>query len=300
MSSSPTRAPSRPTAAGDRAASSCTPARCAWRVRADLGGAVAGLWHGETPILRSTEPARAGVGARVGDVSARAVLEPARLPALSLARPATTRRAPTSPTRRIRCTASAGSGRGGSSPRARSRSCSSCATPATPTGRSRSPRASTSRSTPRRSARACSSATTATIEQPVGLGWHPYFVKRPRSRMHIELSRPLGRRRDLAADAQGRRSTASTATCRTSTSTTASKAGAGRRGSATSASRCSSRRRCRTSSSTRRRSATTSASSRSATSATRSTWPSRRRTAWSPSRPARRSMRWLRLDVAVL
>ncbi len=28
----------------------------------------------------------------------------------------------------------------------------------------------------------------ADAEQPVGLGWHPYFVKRPRSRMHIELS----------------------------------------------------------------------------------------------------------------
>ena len=27
-------------------------------VRADLGGAVAGLWHGETPILRSSVPAR--------------------------------------------------------------------------------------------------------------------------------------------------------------------------------------------------------------------------------------------------
>ena len=26
------------------------------------------------------------------------------------------------------------------------------------------------------------------IEQPAGLGWHPYFVKRARSRMHIELS----------------------------------------------------------------------------------------------------------------
>ena len=28
----------------------------------------------------------------------------------------------------------------------------------------------------------------AAIEQPVGLGWHPYFVKRSRSRLHIELS----------------------------------------------------------------------------------------------------------------
>jgi aldose 1-epimerase len=28
----------------------------------------------------------------------------------------------------------------------------------------------------------------ADIEQPVGLGWHPYFPKRSRSRMHIELA----------------------------------------------------------------------------------------------------------------
>jgi len=29
---------------------------------------------------------------------------------------------------------------------------------------------------------------TAEIAQPVGLGWHPYFVKRARSRLHIELA----------------------------------------------------------------------------------------------------------------
>jgi aldose 1-epimerase len=29
---------------------------------------------------------------------------------------------------------------------------------------------------------------TAAVAQPVGLGWHPYFVKRARSRLHIELS----------------------------------------------------------------------------------------------------------------
>ena len=29
---------------------------------------------------------------------------------------------------------------------------------------------------------------TAAQAQPVGLGWHPYFPKRPRSRLHIELS----------------------------------------------------------------------------------------------------------------
>lgn len=29
---------------------------------------------------------------------------------------------------------------------------------------------------------------TAADEQPVGLGWHPYFVRRPRSRLHVEVS----------------------------------------------------------------------------------------------------------------
>jgi aldose 1-epimerase len=29
---------------------------------------------------------------------------------------------------------------------------------------------------------------TAAIEQPAGLGWHPYFVKRARSRLHIEVA----------------------------------------------------------------------------------------------------------------
>ncbi len=29
---------------------------------------------------------------------------------------------------------------------------------------------------------------TATLEQPIGLGWHPYFARRERSRLHIDLS----------------------------------------------------------------------------------------------------------------
>ena len=53
-------------------------------LRPDLGGAVAGLWHRETPILRSTEPAALD-GARASAMfPLAAVLEPARLPALSL------------------------------------------------------------------------------------------------------------------------------------------------------------------------------------------------------------------------
>ena len=46
-------------------------------------------------------------------------------------------------------------------------------------------------------ARSCTLAftNTAASPQPVGLGWHPYFPKRARSRLHIELQRPLGHRR---------------------------------------------------------------------------------------------------------
>ena len=29
---------------------------------------------------------------------------------------------------------------------------------------------------------------TAEVEQPAGLGWHPYFVKRARSRLHVEVA----------------------------------------------------------------------------------------------------------------
>ena len=60
--------------------------------------------------------------------------------------------------------------------------------PATPTGRSPFPRASISRSAPTIAASACSSPNTDESEQPVGLGWHPYFVRRQRSRLHIELA----------------------------------------------------------------------------------------------------------------
>ena len=104
------------------------PERCASRVRPDLGGAVAGLWHGETPILRSTEPGGARHGARRRRCFRSCRTRTGSATGAFAGAAATTRRAPTSPTRRIRCMASAGSGRGGSFRRARSRSCSSSAT----------------------------------------------------------------------------------------------------------------------------------------------------------------------------
>ena len=86
-----------------------------------------------------------------------------------------TPRAPTSTTRRTRCTASAGSGRGGSPRRARSRSCSSSITPATRTGRSRSRRASTSRSTPESFARAAAAHQHAARSRSRRAGLSPLF-----------------------------------------------------------------------------------------------------------------------------
>ena len=114
-------------------------------LRPDLGGAVAGLWHRETPILRSTEPAALD-GARASAMfPAAAVLEPARLPALSLEGPRLH-----DPRQRRRLAAFAARRRLAAAvadrllerDRAGARRSS---TPATPTGRSPSRRASTSR-----------------------------------------------------------------------------------------------------------------------------------------------------------
>jgi aldose 1-epimerase len=94
---------------------------------------------------------------------------------------------------------------------------------------------------------------------PVGLGWHPYFPKRARSRLHIELS---DRWEHDGSNLPTRR---------------VPQPGMDRRACATSSCRCGSRPRCRTWWSSHRPIATSTASSRSATSRTRSTWRSRRR-----------------------
>ena len=173
-------------------------------VRADLGGAVAGLWHGETPILRSSEPARLA--------SAR---ESAMFPLVPYSNRLGYRRFRWRGTRlrdarqRRRLAALAARPRlaaavARSSRRARSRSSSSCATRPTPTGRSRSPRASTSRSTP-----ASFSARLQLSNDADGrAAGRPRLAPVLRQAAaqpdaHRALA-PLGRRRDAAADAQGR------------------------------------------------------------------------------------------------
>ena len=156
-------------------------------VRADLGGAIAGLWHGETAILRSTEPARLASAHDVGDVSARAVLEPARLPALSLARQDYTTRA------NVAGSPHSLHGLGWQRPwRIVSSSALELVLELRHAGDADWPFAFTARQYLALDAASFSArlqlSNDADVEQPVGLGWHPYFVKRPRSRMHIELS----------------------------------------------------------------------------------------------------------------
>ena len=156
-------------------------------VRADLGGAVAGLWHGETSILRSSEPGRLAsahdaamfplvpYSNRLGyrrfrwrgkDHSTRANVAgaPHSLHGLGWQRPW--------------------------------RIVSSSALEVVLELRHQAdadwPFAFTARQYFALDAASFSArlqlTNDADAEQPVGLGWHPYFVKRARSRMHIELS----------------------------------------------------------------------------------------------------------------
>jgi aldose 1-epimerase len=156
-------------------------------LRADLGGAVAGLWHGDTPILRSTEPARlpsAHAAAmfplvpysnRLGyrrfrwrgqDHSTRANVEgsPHSLHGLGWQRPW----------------------------QIVSSSALEVVLELRHSGDADWPFAFTARQYFALDAASFSArlqlTNDAAAEQPVGLGWHPYFIKRARSRMHIELS----------------------------------------------------------------------------------------------------------------
>jgi len=156
-------------------------------VRADLGGAVAGLWHGETPILRSSAPARLASARdsamfplvpysnRLGyrrfrwrgrDHATRANVEgsPHSLHGVGWQRPW--------------------------------RIVSSSALEVVLELRHEAdadwPFAFTARQYLALDTASFSARLQLTNdgagEQPAGLGWHPYFVRRPRSRMHIELS----------------------------------------------------------------------------------------------------------------
>ena len=156
-------------------------------VRADLGGSIAGLWHGETAILRSSEPARLAsahdsamfplvpYSNRLGyrrfrwrgkDYTTRANVagSPHSLHGLGWQRPWTIV----------------------------SSNALEVVLELRHEGDADWPFAFTARQYLALDAASFGArlqlSNDADIDQPVGLGWHPYFVKRPRSRMHIELS----------------------------------------------------------------------------------------------------------------
>jgi len=156
-------------------------------VRADLGGAVAGLWHGDTPILRSSEPAELAsahasalfplvpYSNRLGyrrfrwrgkDYTTRANVagSPHSLHGLGWQRPWTIV----------------------------SSSALEVVLELRHEGDADWPFAFTARQYLALDAASFSArlqlSNDGAVEQPAGLGWHPYFVRRARSRMHIELS----------------------------------------------------------------------------------------------------------------
>jgi aldose 1-epimerase len=156
-------------------------------VRPDLGGCVAGLWHRETPILRSTEPAaletsRASAmypmlpySNRLGfrrfrwkgtDYTTRANVPdlPHSLHGLGWQRPWTI--VSSSAIELVLALQHAGDEDWPFAFEARQYF-------------TLSPESFTAR---------LQLTNTAPVEQPAGLGWHPYFVKRARSRLHIEVA----------------------------------------------------------------------------------------------------------------
>ena len=234
-------------------------------LRPDLGGCIAGLWHGGMPVLRSTEPARSSSSRAVGLLSVAAVFQPRRLPPLPAGSASSTRtlaelrRQPAFGARRRVGSApwSVVSAQPSSDSRAALCACRRCRLAI----RVRSATDFTLSAERARTAR-WRSPTRRHRDAPVGLGWHPYFPKRARSRLHIELSDRWDSDARRSCRRARSRSRASMPTSHTCNTTIASKAGAARRTSATNRSRCSSARRCATSSSSRRRTAPTTASSR--------------------------------------
>jgi aldose 1-epimerase len=156
-------------------------------LRPDLGGAVAGLWHGQTPILRSSQPAHLAASRqaamyplvpysnRLGyrrfrwrghDYTTRANVDdsPHSLHGLGWQRPW----------------------------RIVSSSVLEVVLELVHAGDADWPFAFVARQYFSLTAESFSVrmqlTNSADGEQPVGLGWHPYFVKRARSRLHVELS----------------------------------------------------------------------------------------------------------------
>ncbi|HEX2542507.1 MAG TPA: aldose 1-epimerase [Caldimonas sp.] len=156
-------------------------------LRPDLGGSVAGLWHGETPLLRSTEPARL-----------ENAHDSAMFPLLPYSNRLGYRRfrwRGRDYTTRANVDGSPHSlhGIGWQRPwRLVSSSALEVVLELAHPGDADWPFAFTARQYFALSADAFSARLQFTNdderEQPVGLGFHPYFVKRLRSRLHIELS----------------------------------------------------------------------------------------------------------------
>jgi len=156
-------------------------------VRADLGGAIAGLWHGETPILRSTEPARLA-----------SAHEAALFPLVPYSNRLGYRRfrwrgKDYSTRANVAGTPHSLHGVGWQRPWAIvSSSALEVVLELRHEGDADWPFAFTARQYLALDAASFSArlqlSNDADVEQPVGVGWHPYFVKRPRSRMHVELS----------------------------------------------------------------------------------------------------------------
>ena len=156
-------------------------------LRPDLGGAVAGLWHGDMPILRSTEPA---------------LLESVRASAMYPLLPYSNRLA----YRRFRWrghdyTTQANfpdsphslHGIGWQRPwQIVSSNVLEVVLGLEHAGDADWPFAFSARHYFALGPDHCSMrlqlTNTAEVEQPVGLGWHPHFVRRQRSRLHIELA----------------------------------------------------------------------------------------------------------------
>ena len=156
-------------------------------VRPDLGGAVAGLWHRETPILRSTEPAAL--------VESRAAAMYPLLPYSNRLGYRRFRWKGHDYTTRANVTDSPHSmhGVGWQRPwHVVSSSAIELVLGLDHPGDADWPFAFEARQyfslTPESFSARLQLTNTAALEQPAGLGWHPYFVKRSRSRLHVELS----------------------------------------------------------------------------------------------------------------
>ena len=238
--------------------SNCVPATLRLALRPDLGGCIAGLWYGDVPVLRGAERRGARRRAAVGLLPARALFRPARPAALPLAGPrphhgAQLRRQPALAARR-------GWQRPWQVARGRRASAELRLAHAARRALAFRLRGAAAHLAHARALELSMSCTnTSPAPQPMGLGWHPYFPKRARSRVHAEVAsrwetdvQQLPTRRVAQPGIDG------DVAHLDFDQLLRGLAGA-RRASATRSSRCASPRRCRTSWSTRRATSPTTA-----------------------------------------